>query len=83
MSGDAGQPAALPQALVRLPAREHSNELYAATAAAALLSASGRSVKVSTGQAVGLSPALGWSGPFLTPEESSYAERTRIVRFVG
>ncbi|GFN09731.1 hypothetical protein GCM10010298_70530 [Streptomyces microflavus] len=51
---DAGQPAALLQALVRLPAREHSNELYAATAAAAFLNAGGRSVKVSTGQTVDL-----------------------------
>lgn len=46
--------AALLQSLVRLPAGEHSNELYAATAAAALLNASGRPVKVNTGQAVDL-----------------------------
>lgn len=46
--------AALLQPLVRLPALEHSNELYAATAAAAFLDASGRPVKVSTDQAVDL-----------------------------
>ncbi|WP_329345389.1 hypothetical protein [Streptomyces microflavus] len=40
--------------MVRLPALEHSNELYAATAAAAFLDASGRPVKVSTDQAVDL-----------------------------
>lgn len=54
VSGDAGRPAAFPQALVRLPAREHSNELYAATATAAFLNAGGRPVKVSTDQAVNL-----------------------------
>ncbi|MFD5557627.1 fic family toxin-antitoxin system, toxin component [Streptomyces sp. NPDC127068] len=43
--------AALLQSLVRLPALEHSNELYAAAVAAAFLSASGRAVKVSTQQA--------------------------------
>ncbi|MFB7345004.1 fic family toxin-antitoxin system, toxin component [Streptomyces hydrogenans] len=43
--------AALLQSLVRLPALEHSNELYAAVVAAAFLSASGRAVKVSTQQA--------------------------------
>ncbi|MER6640580.1 fic family toxin-antitoxin system, toxin component [Streptomyces microflavus] len=46
--------AALLQSLVRLPALEHSNELYAATATAAFLNASGRPVKVSTDQAVNL-----------------------------
>ncbi|MCL3998218.1 fic family toxin-antitoxin system, toxin component [Streptomyces lavenduligriseus] len=46
--------AALLQSLVRLPALEHSNELYAAAVAAAFLNASGRSVKVSTNQAVDL-----------------------------
>ncbi|MFI2215200.1 fic family toxin-antitoxin system, toxin component [Streptomyces sp. NPDC020141] len=46
--------AALLQSLVRLPALEHSNELYAATVAAAFLDASGYSVKVSTDQAVDL-----------------------------
>ncbi|MGA4979316.1 fic family toxin-antitoxin system, toxin component [Streptomyces cinereoruber] len=46
--------AALLQSLVRLPALEHSNELYAAVVAAAFLNASGRPVKVSTEQAVDL-----------------------------
>ncbi|GHD82132.1 fic family toxin-antitoxin system, toxin component [Streptomyces goshikiensis] len=46
--------AALLQSLVRLPALEHSNELYAAVIAAAFLNASGRTVKVSTDQAVDL-----------------------------
>ncbi|MFD9474745.1 fic family toxin-antitoxin system, toxin component [Streptomyces goshikiensis] len=46
--------AALLQSLVRLPALEHSNELYAAAIAAAFLNASGRTVKVSTDQAVDL-----------------------------
>ncbi|MBK3584776.1 fic family toxin-antitoxin system, toxin component [Streptomyces sp. MBT57] len=46
--------AALLQSLVRLPALEHSNELYAATAAAAFLNASGLPAKVSTDQAVNL-----------------------------
>ncbi|WP_327301896.1 fic family toxin-antitoxin system, toxin component [Streptomyces goshikiensis] len=46
--------AALMQSLVRLPALEHSNELYAAAIAAAFLNASGRTVKVSTDQAVDL-----------------------------
>ncbi|MFC9797248.1 fic family toxin-antitoxin system, toxin component [Streptomyces sp. NPDC127584] len=45
---------ALLQSLVRLPALEHSNELYAAVVTAAFLTASGRSVKVSTEQAVDL-----------------------------
>ncbi|MFE0773339.1 fic family toxin-antitoxin system, toxin component [Streptomyces sp. NPDC058861] len=45
--------AALLQSLVRLPALEHSNELYAAVVAA-FLTASGRPVKVSTEQAVDL-----------------------------
>ncbi|MFE6270444.1 fic family toxin-antitoxin system, toxin component [Streptomyces goshikiensis] len=46
--------AALLQSLVRLPALEHSNELYAAVIASAFLNASGRTVKVSTDQAVDL-----------------------------
>ncbi|MFF4174134.1 fic family toxin-antitoxin system, toxin component [Streptomyces sp. NPDC001744] len=46
--------AALLQSLVRLPALEHSNELYAAAVAAAFLTASGRPVKASTEQAVDL-----------------------------
>ncbi|MER5570474.1 fic family toxin-antitoxin system, toxin component [Streptomyces goshikiensis] len=46
--------AALLQSLVRLPALEHSNALYAAVIAAAFLNASGRTVKVSTDQAVDL-----------------------------
>ncbi|MET9930427.1 MULTISPECIES: hypothetical protein [unclassified Streptomyces] len=46
--------AALPQSLVRLPALEHSNELYAAVVATAFLSASGCPANVSTGQAVDL-----------------------------
>ncbi|MFD6465668.1 fic family toxin-antitoxin system, toxin component [Streptomyces goshikiensis] len=46
--------AALLQSLVRLPALERSNELYAAAIAAAFLNASGRTVKVSTDQAVDL-----------------------------
>lgn len=46
--------AALLQSLVRLPALEHSNELYAAVVAAAFLNASGRPVKVRTDQAVDL-----------------------------
>ncbi|MGX1955910.1 fic family toxin-antitoxin system, toxin component [Streptomyces anulatus] len=46
--------AALLQSLVRLPALEHSNELYAATVAAAFLKASGHRVKVSVDQAADL-----------------------------
>ncbi|WP_411078386.1 hypothetical protein [Streptomyces sp. cmx-10-25] len=46
--------AALLQSLIRLPALEHSNELYAATVAAAFLKASGRPVKVGAGQLVDL-----------------------------
>ncbi|MFH8873122.1 fic family toxin-antitoxin system, toxin component [Streptomyces griseus] len=46
--------AALLQSLVRLPALEHSNELYAATVAAAYLKASGHPVKVSVDQAADL-----------------------------
>ncbi|WP_426501648.1 hypothetical protein [Streptomyces sp. D54] len=46
--------AALLQSLVRLPALEHSNELYAATVAAAFLKASGHPVKVSFDQAADL-----------------------------
>ncbi|MFJ9434580.1 hypothetical protein ACIRQY_33685 [Streptomyces sp. NPDC101490] len=39
---------------MRSPALEHSNELYAATVAAAFLNASGRPVKTGTDQAVDL-----------------------------
>jgi prophage maintenance system killer protein len=46
--------AALLQSLVRLPALEHSNELYAAAVAAAFLHASGHPVKVTTDQAADL-----------------------------
>ncbi|MFJ4343302.1 fic family toxin-antitoxin system, toxin component [Streptomyces sp. NPDC088915] len=46
--------AALLQSLVRLPALEHSNKLYAAVVAAAFLNASGRPVKIGTEQAVDL-----------------------------
>ncbi|GAA2622211.1 fic family toxin-antitoxin system, toxin component [Streptomyces tubercidicus] len=46
--------AALLQSLVRLPALEHSNELFAVTIAAAYLRASGRPVKVATDQAADL-----------------------------
>ncbi|MGW6744863.1 fic family toxin-antitoxin system, toxin component [Streptomyces sp. NPDC055025] len=46
--------AALLQSLVRLPALEHTNELYAVTVAAAFLHAAGRTVKVSTDQAADL-----------------------------
>ncbi|MFJ8692808.1 fic family toxin-antitoxin system, toxin component [Streptomyces roseolilacinus] len=46
--------AALLQALVRLPALEHSNELYAATVAVAFLRASGQTVKVTAVQAADL-----------------------------
>ncbi|WP_331740608.1 fic family toxin-antitoxin system, toxin component (plasmid) [Streptomyces cyaneofuscatus] len=46
--------AALLQSLVRLPVLEHSNELYAATVAAAFLKTSGHPVKVSVDQAADL-----------------------------
>ncbi|MFD8386176.1 fic family toxin-antitoxin system, toxin component [Streptomyces sp. NPDC059679] len=46
--------AALLQQLVRVPALEHSNELFAATVAAAYLHASGRPVKVATDVAADL-----------------------------
>lgn len=46
--------AAMLQALVRLPALEHSNELYAATVAVAFLRASGQAVKVTAIQAADL-----------------------------
>ncbi|MGR3935237.1 fic family toxin-antitoxin system, toxin component [Streptomyces sp. BRA346] len=46
--------AALLQSLVRLPALEHSNELYAASVAAAFLHASGRTVKLRADQAIDL-----------------------------
>ncbi|MFI8817614.1 MULTISPECIES: hypothetical protein [unclassified Streptomyces] len=46
--------AALLQSLVRLLAMEHSNELYAATVAAAFLKASGHPVKVGGDQAADL-----------------------------
>ncbi|MFD3922880.1 fic family toxin-antitoxin system, toxin component [Streptomyces sp. NPDC058595] len=46
--------AALMQSLIRLPALEHSNELYATAVAAAFLRASGRAVKISTDQAADL-----------------------------
>ncbi|MEY9840585.1 fic family toxin-antitoxin system, toxin component [Streptacidiphilus sp. EB103A] len=46
--------AALLQTLVRVPALEHSNELFAATAAAAFLNACGLRVSVTTKEAVDL-----------------------------
>ncbi|MGW7579162.1 fic family toxin-antitoxin system, toxin component [Streptomyces sp. NPDC054765] len=46
--------AALLHSLARLPALEHSNELFAATVAAGYLRASGRPVKVTTEQAADL-----------------------------
>lgn len=46
--------AALLQSLIRLPALEHSNELYAAAVAAAFLNATGRSAKPSTDEAIDL-----------------------------
>ncbi|WP_405444375.1 fic family toxin-antitoxin system, toxin component [Streptomyces avidinii] len=53
-----GQPhhraAALLQQLVRVPALEHSNELFAAAVAAAYLNASGLPVNVTTKEAVDL-----------------------------
>ncbi|WP_046508394.1 hypothetical protein [Streptomyces odonnellii] len=50
--------AALMQSLIRLPALEHSNELYAAAVAAAFLSSSGRAVKISADQATGLTEQI-------------------------
>lgn len=46
--------AALRQQLLRIPALEHSNELFAATVAAAYLSASGIKVSVTTKEAADL-----------------------------
>lgn len=46
--------AALLQQLVRIPALEHSNELFAATVAAAYLHASGMPVKVTSKEAADL-----------------------------
>ncbi|MDJ0345882.1 fic family toxin-antitoxin system, toxin component [Streptomyces sp. H10-C2] len=43
--------AALLHSLVRVPAMEHSNQLFAASAAVAYLAASGRPVKVTAGEA--------------------------------
>ncbi|WP_031511033.1 hypothetical protein [Streptomyces megasporus] len=51
--------AALLQSLVRLPALEHSNELYAAAVAAAFLHAGGRPVKVPPGHATDLVAQVG------------------------
>jgi prophage maintenance system killer protein len=42
------------QSLIRLPALEHSNELYGAAVAAAFLRAGGQPVKISTDQAADL-----------------------------
>jgi hypothetical protein len=46
--------AALMEQLVRIPALEHSNELYGATVAAAFLTASGRTVKTLSADAIRL-----------------------------
>ncbi|MEV7684039.1 fic family toxin-antitoxin system, toxin component [Streptomyces sp. NPDC088341] len=50
--------AALMQSLIRLPALEHSNELYAAAVASTFLSSSGRPVKVSADQAIELTDQI-------------------------
>ncbi|MEU2453957.1 fic family toxin-antitoxin system, toxin component [Streptomyces sp. NPDC012765] len=51
--------AALLQQLVRIPALEHSNELFAATVAAAYLHASGMPVKVTSKEAADLVEQVG------------------------